>query len=100
KVGGDRVDLLLRERAGLVEGLRPIDVAPERGGVLPEAPDRQGRLASNERVNVLGQCGGGERTAAAGQEPVLRVLGLLAVARGASRRVDGLAERGRPAALR
>src|SRR5206468_1569327 len=51
EVRGDRIDFVGREGAGRVEGLSPPDEAPERGGVLPEAPDGEDGLAANERVD-------------------------------------------------
>ena len=72
EVGGHRVYLVGREGTGVVERLRPADVAPERGGILPKAPNRQDGL------------GRGQRAVAADEADMPRVLALLAVARGAS----------------
>src|SRR5439155_19544916 len=88
EVGSHRVHLVGREGAGVVERLRPADVAPERGGVLPEASNRPDGLV------------GGQRTLAADEAAVLRVLTRLAVTGGAPLFENRLAEHGGAAARR
>src|SRR4029434_7332400 len=80
EVGGHRIDLVGREGARVVEGLRPADVAPERGSILPEASDGLNGLV------------GRQRALAADQTAVGRVLARRPVAGGALGREDRLAE--------
>ena len=88
QVGGHGIHLVGCEGAGVIVRLCPADVAPQRGGVLPKAPDRPHRLVC------------GQRALAADEAAVLWVLARLAVARGAPLRIHCLAEHSGPAARR
>src|SRR5215208_2041925 len=82
------INLLVRERAGLIERLRPVDIAPQRRGVRPIA------------ANGLDGFVRGQRAAAADERTVFPIVPVRAMTRGAACGVNRLADRSRAASRR